>query len=61
MTDLYIIRGPWRVHPSMFEGQAAIKYEIDGKRHVVSTETHADLALLRDAITEYLQAVEAKK
>ncbi len=61
MTDTYIINGPWRIHESAIDGKAAIKYEIDGKREVVATETHEDLALLRDAITDYLQAVEVRQ
>jgi hypothetical protein len=61
MTEFpYITNGPWRIHPAVVDGSATIKYEVDGKREVAASETHEDLALLRDAITEYLQVVEAK-
>ncbi len=58
MTDFPIVdHGPWRIHPSATDG-AAIKYRIGGKSEVIASETHEDLALLRDAITEYLTKVE---
>lgn len=58
MSDFTVItRGPWRIRTStMGEDQAAIAYWAEGKSEVVAVETHADLAELRDAITEYLEA-----
>lgn len=50
----YVTRGPWHVYDSVSEDSAAVKYEIDGKRETVTVESHGDLALLRDAISEYL-------
>lgn len=57
MTDFTIIaRGPWRIHPSISEGKAAVSYRVEGRTDIVTVETHADLALLREAIGEYLEA-----
>lgn len=56
-----ITRGPWRIRPSISEDKAAVSYVVDGRSDVVAVETHADLAELRDAISEYLEAVEATR
>lgn len=59
MSDFTVInRGPWRIRTSSVnEGSAAVTYVAAGKFEVVTVETHADLALLGDAISEYLDAV----
>ena len=58
---ILIDKGPWRIRTSaMSDAQAAISYRIDGKSETVASETHADLVLLRDAITEYLRAAEVE-
>lgn len=63
MTDFpFITNGPWQIRPGVFDGDAAISYhDHDGESELVASESHADLALLRDAITEYLQAVEESR
>jgi hypothetical protein len=54
-----ITRGPWRLRTSgMGENKVAVTYLADGRSDVVAVETRADLALLRDAINEYLEAEE---
>lgn len=59
MPDFTVVtRGPWRIRTSISEDKAAISYLEDGRSEVVSVETLADLALLRDAINEYLDAQE---
>jgi hypothetical protein len=55
---ILIDKGPWRIRAGVLDGHAAISYRIDGKSETTLSETHADLVLLRDAITEYLQAAE---
>jgi hypothetical protein len=57
----FITRGHWRIRPAVVEGNAAVSYRVDGGSEVVAVETHADLADLRDAITEYLSAVEENR
>lgn len=55
-----ITQGPWRIRTSAIgEDRAAVSYHAEGKSDVVAVETHADLASLRDAISEYLNAVES--
>jgi hypothetical protein len=56
MTNFRITRkGPWSVRPSAIgDGKATITFSAPGNREVVACETASDLALLRDALTEYL-------
>lgn len=55
-----ITQGPWRIRPSASgDDKAAISYRIGGNSEVIAVESHADLASLRDAISEYLNAVES--
>lgn len=57
-----VTKGPWRIRPSgVAENQAAVSYVIGDKSQVVAVEMHADLAQLRDAITEYLSAVDGSR
>ncbi len=63
MTDFTsITRGPWRIRTSgMNEDKVAVSYITDSRPDVVAVESRADLVLLRDAINEYMEAVEAKR
>ncbi len=62
MTAMTVINlGPWRIRTSAVKGKAAITYSADSASEVIASETLPDLALLRDAITEYLDAVEANR
>lgn len=62
MSDFtFVTNGPWRIRNGVLDGHAAVSYRVDGKSEVLLSETHADLALLRDAITEYLIAEKAKR
>ena len=55
---IVITKGPWRIRTAAVgDDSAAISYRIDDRSEVIASETHADLALLRNAITEYLEAV----
>lgn len=54
---IVITKGPWRIRTAVVgDDSAAISYRIDDKSEVIASETHEDLVLLRDAITEYLEA-----
>ncbi len=56
-----VTKGPWRIRTSTVgEDKACIAYLIDGKSDLIASETHADLALLRDAIDEYLREAEGR-
>lgn len=56
MTNFRITKkGPWSVRPSAIgDGKATITFSMPGNREVIACETASDLALLRDALTEYL-------
>ncbi|MFF0378795.1 hypothetical protein [Actinoplanes missouriensis] len=63
MTDsAFVTVGPWRIRRAVTgANDAVISYRTDDKYKVITLETNADLALLRDAITEYLTATEVAR
>ena len=58
---VWAVRGPWLVRAAFSGNAAHCVYRSEERTEVVAAETHDYLALLRDAITEYLQAVEANR